>query len=199
MAGTHHRPLHALLGGGAVADLLLWRRRNASAAAVAGATLVWFLFERAGYSLASVLSNALLLLVVILFFWAKSASLLNRPLPPVPNLEVSDVVVEKAVGRALVWINKVLAVAHDIAIKRDRTVFIQVIMALWVVSCIGMLFNFFTLIYIGVLFALLVPPVYERHQDVIDEKVGLSHSILSRHLNTVVSKTGQPPKQKKAE
>ncbi|XBI96291.1 hypothetical protein VPH35_032594 [Triticum aestivum] len=149
MAGTHHRPLHALLGGGAVADLLLWRRRNASAAAVAGATLVWFLFERAGYSLASVLSNALLLLVVILFFWAKSASLLNRPLPPVPNLEVSDVVVEKAVGRALVWINKVLAVAHDIAIKRDRTVFIQVIMALWVVSCIGMIFNFFTLIYIG--------------------------------------------------
>lgn len=35
-------------------------------------------------------------------------------------------VIEKAVDRALVWINKVLAIAHDIAIKRDRTVFIQV-------------------------------------------------------------------------
>ncbi|KAI4980789.1 hypothetical protein ZWY2020_021274 [Hordeum vulgare] len=77
MAATQHRPLHALLGGGAAADLLLWRRRNASATAVTGATLVWFVFERAGYSLASVLSNALLLLVIILFFWAKSASLLN--------------------------------------------------------------------------------------------------------------------------
>ena len=61
-----------------VADLLLWRRRNASAAAVVGATAVWFVFERAGYSFPSVLSNALLLLVAILFFWAKSASLLNR-------------------------------------------------------------------------------------------------------------------------
>jgi hypothetical protein len=49
-----------------------------------------------------------------------------RPLPPLPNLEVSDVVVEKAADRALVWINKLLAVGHDIAIKRDRTVFIQV-------------------------------------------------------------------------
>jgi reticulon-3 len=58
--------------------LLLWRRRNASAAAVVGATTVWFVFERAGYSFPSVLSNALLLLVAILFFWAKSASLLNR-------------------------------------------------------------------------------------------------------------------------
>ena len=61
-----------------VADVLLWRRRNASAAAVVGATAVWFVFERAGYSLPSVLANALLLLVAILFFWAKSASLLNR-------------------------------------------------------------------------------------------------------------------------
>ena len=43
-----------------------------------GATAVWFVFERAGYSLPSVLANALLLLVAILFFWAKSASLLNR-------------------------------------------------------------------------------------------------------------------------
>lgn len=50
----------------------------------------------------------------------------------------------------------------------------------------------------GALFCLLVPPVYERHQDVIDEKVALAHSILSKHLNTVISKTGQP-KQKKAE
>jgi hypothetical protein len=58
--------------------VLLWRRRNVSAAAVVGATAVWFVFERAGYSLPSVLSNALLLLVAILFFWAKSASLLNR-------------------------------------------------------------------------------------------------------------------------
>ncbi|XP_047068660.1 reticulon-like protein B11 [Lolium rigidum] len=196
---THHRPLHALLGGGAVADVLLWRRRNVSAAAVAGATVVWFLFERAGYSLPSVLSNAVLLLVVILFFWAKSASLLNRPLPPIPNLEVSDVVVKKAADRALVWINRLLAVGHDIAIKRDRTVFIQVILALWVVSCIGMLFNFFTLIYIGAILSLLVPPFYERYQDLVDEKVGLAHKVLSRHFDTIISKTGQPDKQKKAE
>lgn len=39
---------------------------------------LWFLFERAGYSLITLVANVLLLLVVILFFWAKSASLLNR-------------------------------------------------------------------------------------------------------------------------
>ncbi|CAN6241335.1 unnamed protein product [Urochloa humidicola] len=196
---THPRSLHALLGGGAVADVLLWRRRNVSAAAVVGATAVWFVFERAGYSLPSVLSNALLLLVAILFFWAKSASLLNRPLPPLPNLEVSDVVVEKAADRALVWINRVLAVGHDIAIKRDRKVFIQVILVLWVVSYVGMLFNFLTLIYIGVMLSLLVPPLYEKYQDHIDEKVGVAHSVLSRHIDTIITRAGQSAKQKKTE
>ncbi|KAK3141201.1 hypothetical protein QOZ80_4BG0330760 [Eleusine coracana subsp. coracana] len=196
---THGRSLHALLGGGAVADVLLWRRRNASVAAVVGATAVWFVFERAGYSFLSVLANALLLLVAILFFWAKSASLLNRPLPPLPNLEVSDAVVEKAADHALVWINKVLAVGREIAIKRDRKVFIQVILILWVVSYVGMLFNFLTLIYIGVMFSLLVPPLYERYQDHVDEKLGLAYSVLSKHLDTIISRTGQSTKQKKTE
>ncbi|TVU16507.1 hypothetical protein EJB05_40076 [Eragrostis curvula] len=196
---TQGRSLHALLGGGAVADVLLWRRRNASVAAVVGATAVWFIFERAGYSFLSVLSNALLLLVAILFFWAKSASLLNRPLPPLPNLEVSDAVVEKTADHAVVWINRLLAVGHDIAIKRDRKVFIQVILILWVISYVGMLFNFLTLIYIGVILSLLIPPLYERYQDHVDEKLGLAHSVLSRHLDTIISRAGQSNKQKKTE
>jgi hypothetical protein len=50
---------------------------------------------------------------------------LCRPLPPLPNLEVSDGV-EKAADHALVWINKLLAVGHDIATKKDRNVFIKV-------------------------------------------------------------------------
>ncbi|RZR92471.1 hypothetical protein BHM03_00020768 [Ensete ventricosum] len=122
-----------------VADVLLWRRRNLAVLTAAGATTVWFLFDRAGYSFLSVIANALLLLVVILFFWAKSALLLNRfavpspllcspPLPPLPNLEIPDEVVAKAADGARVWINRALAVGHDIAIRRDRKVFLQVLL-----------------------------------------------------------------------
>jgi hypothetical protein len=46
-------------------------------APVVGTTVVWFVFECVGYSLPSVLFNALLL-VTIIFFWAKFVSLLNR-------------------------------------------------------------------------------------------------------------------------
>jgi reticulon-3 len=68
-----------------------------------------------------VLSNQSCTLNLIGFFL-----FLHRPLPPLPNLEVSDAVVEKAADYALVWINRLLAVGHDIAIKRNRKVFIKV-------------------------------------------------------------------------
>ena len=55
-----------------------------------------------------------------------SKYLILRPLPPLPNLEVSEEFVGKVADEARVCINRVLAVGHDIAIRRDRKVFLQV-------------------------------------------------------------------------
>ncbi|AQK53914.1 hypothetical protein ZEAMMB73_Zm00001d051258 [Zea mays] len=57
-----------------------------------------------------------------------------------------------------------------------------------------MLFNFLTLIYIGVMLSLLVPPLYEKYQDEIDQKVGVAHSVLSRHIDTIITRTRQSTK-----
>ncbi|KAJ0984391.1 hypothetical protein J5N97_002747 [Dioscorea zingiberensis] len=170
--------VHRFLGGGVVADVLLWRRRNAAIAVAAGATSAWILFELVGYNLLSLVVNALCLLVVILFFWARAASLLNRPLPPLPNLEISEAVTGKVAVEARVWINQALAIARDIAIGRNKKVFLQVILVLWMVSIIGGLFNFFTLVYIGVILALTVPVLYDKYQDHVDEKLGKEDSVV---------------------
>lgn len=192
--------VHRALGGGAVADVLLWRRRNVGILVMAGATAIWFLFERAGYSFLSLLANAFLLLVVILFFWAKSASLLNRPLPPLPNLEVSDEFVGKAADEARVWINRVLALGHDITIRRDKKLFLQVTLVLSLVSYIGSLFNFLTLVYIGVLLSFTVPALYDKYQDHIDEKLGMAHKLLLKQCDNIISRgTRKPAKEKKTQ
>ena len=39
---------------------------------------VWLVFEKSGYTLLSLVSSVLLLLLAILFLWAKSAAILNR-------------------------------------------------------------------------------------------------------------------------
>ncbi|KAL3814263.1 hypothetical protein ACJIZ3_015531 [Penstemon smallii] len=169
--------VHSALGGGAVADVLLWKRWCSSVGLLVGSTALWFLFERAGYNLLSFVSNVLLLLVVILFFWAKSASLLNRPLPPLPNLEISEENVVKAADEMRVWVNHALAIAHDIAITGNWRLFSQVAISLWVVSYVGSFFNFLTLVYIGVLLSLSLPVLYAKYQNPIDDKLNVAYNI----------------------
>ncbi|KAL0906463.1 hypothetical protein M5K25_024960 [Dendrobium thyrsiflorum] len=196
--GRSRRSVHAALGSGAVADVLLWRNPTATASVAGAATVFWILFELAGYGLLSLAANSLLLLVTILFFWAKSASLLNRPLPPLPKLEVSEEVVGRVSGEARVWINHALSVARDIAIGRDRKVFLKVILVLWIVSYIGGLFSFLNFVYIGVVLSLTVPALYEKYQDLIDEKLCLAHSVLLKQYDNALSRTlRQSNKEKK--
>lgn len=136
---------------------------------------MWYLFERAGYNFLSFVANVLLLLVVILFFWAKSATLLNRPLPPLPDLEISEESVSMVADELRLWINFALSIARDIAIGRNLKLFLQVALGLWIVSFIGSFFNFLTLVYIGVLLSLSAPIVYDKYQDQINEKLYVTY------------------------
>ncbi|KAL9371058.1 hypothetical protein Peur_036198 [Populus x canadensis] len=170
--------VHQALGGGTVADVLLWKRWYASIGVLVSATTLWILFEKSGYNLLSFVANVLLLLVFILFFWAKSASLLNRPLPPLPNFEIPEDIVAKAAGVIHVYSNYALSIARQIVIDKNLKVFLQLVSGLWVASYIGSLCNFLTLVYLGVLLILSVPLVYDKYQHPIDEKLCLANKII---------------------
>uniref|UniRef100_A0A5B6YLZ8 Reticulon-like protein n=1 Tax=Davidia involucrata TaxID=16924 RepID=A0A5B6YLZ8_DAVIN len=185
MGESRRISVHQALGGGAVADVLLWKRWCGGVVLLVSATALWFLFERAGYNLLSFASNVILLLVVILFFWAKSATLLNRPLPPIPDLEVSDESVLRAADAIRVWINHALSVAHDIAVARNWKLFLQVAFGLWVISYIGSCFNFLTLVYVGVILSLSVPVLYDKFQDQVDDKLIVAHKIIQAQYRKI--------------
>ncbi|KAG8650772.1 reticulon-like protein B11 [Manihot esculenta] len=181
------RPIsvHQVLGGGAVADLLLWKKWFASVTVLLTATTMWMLFERAGYNLLSFVANVLFLLVAILFIWAKSATLLNRPLPPLPDLEISEETIVKAADALQVYANHALSIARLIAIDRNLKLFLQVAIGLWVASFIGSLCNFLTLVYIGVLLSFSVPVLYDKYQHHIDEKLSVTHRIIQTQYRKI--------------
>ncbi|KAK8364214.1 hypothetical protein V6Z11_A03G217700 [Gossypium hirsutum] len=165
MADSNPTPrisVHQALGGGTVADVLLWREWCSGVVMLTLSTMVWYLFERAGYNFLSFMANVLSLLVAILFFWAKSASLLNRSLPSLPNLEISENTVVIITDELHQWINHTLSIAHNIAIARDLKFFLKVAVSLWLVSYIGSLFEFLTLVYIGELYKTLFVSIMAR-------------------------------------
>ncbi|OVA02058.1 Reticulon [Macleaya cordata] len=195
------KSVRQVLGVAAVADVLLWKQRSTSAILLVSSSIIWFFFEPAGYNLLLFITNALLLLVVILFFWAKSADLLNRPLPPLPNLEISDDSVGKLAREMQFWINCVLEVAREIILGGNAKLLIEVTISLWLVSYIGGLFNFITLVYIGVVLSLTVPALYDKYQDHFDDKLSVTHKVVTTQYRkfdeNILSKIKKTPSKEK--
>ncbi|XP_057801289.1 reticulon-like protein B12 [Salvia miltiorrhiza] len=163
------RTVHQILGGGFVADVMLWRRRDLTVGILIVTLAAWMMFEISGYTLLSFTSNVLLLLFTILFLWAKSAAILNRPAPPLPHLHLSQETVNEASTLICNYMNTILCVSEDIALGRDSKAFVRVGLVLITVSVIGSLTSFLILGYITLVLVLTVPAVYERYELQIDD------------------------------
>eukprot|EP01018_Ginkgo_biloba_P033747 Gb_41628 [translate_table: standard] len=165
---NRERSVREILGGGIAADVMLWRRRNVSVGILVGAAAAWILFEKSGYTLLSLLANVLLLLIIILFVWANAASVISRPPPPLPELELSEEMVNSTAASIRSRTNFLLTVAHDIALGKDSKLFMKVALCLWLISTVGGWFDFLTLGYMSLVISLTIPALYDKYEDHVD-------------------------------
>lgn len=165
---NRQRTVHQILGGGLVADVMLWRRKSLTVWFLFVTLAVWLVFEKSGYTLLSLVSSVLLLLLVILFLWAKSAELLNRPPPPLPDLYLSEEVVNEIAGFIRSHINSLLSTSKDVALGKDTRMFFRVAAYMCLLSVIGGFTDFLTLGYTSLLIILTIPALYDKFEDDID-------------------------------
>ncbi|KAK6932923.1 Reticulon [Dillenia turbinata] len=177
--------IHESMGGGKAADIMLWKRRHISLGIAIVATAAWFLFERSGLSFLSICSNLMLILIAAKYIRAGYAAYRNTQLETVPELELSEELVNNAAASFRAKVNYVLLMAHDITLGKDFKLFFQVVVCLWIVSVIGSLFSFFTLAYIGTILSITIPALYSRYQAQVDRCAGLIHQKFSRHYKIV--------------
>lgn len=193
--------VHQLLGGGRAADSALWRDKYLSAGTLGGSTLIWFLLEKSGYTLVTLLCNILLFVIVILFLWSNVASLLHRPGPPVPELTLPEDLVLSTANVVRIEVNKALSVARTVALGKDFKLFFIVIAFLYVVSTVTSWFNFLTCIWIGIVLLHVVPFIFDKYEDVIDHharKAADTASVQYKKIdNAVLQKIPRAPAKKK--
>lgn len=175
---NRQRTIHQILGGGVAADVILWRRKNVTVGILLVTLAAWVVFERSGYTLLSLVSSVLLLLIAILFLWAKSAAILNRPAPPLPELHLSEEMVNEVAALIRTHVNDLLSVSQDIALGKNSRLFFRVALCLWLISFVGGLTDFLTLGYTSLVIVLTLPALYERYEDHIDKHAILGHSKL---------------------
>ncbi|CAA0811032.1 Reticulon-like protein B16 [Striga hermonthica] len=167
------------------ADVILLRRRRVSCGIIIVATVSWLLVERSGISFLSLSSDVLLVLVVLLFIAANYAVFRNKQPPTLPELVLSEEMVNNAAASLRVKVNYMLLMAHDITLGKDFRLFFKVVIALWLLSVVGSLISFFTLAYIGVIIFITIPALYDKFRDIIDRYAGMIHKKISEHYKIV--------------
>lgn len=156
------------MGGGSKADVILWRRRRVSFGIVVVATAAWILFEKSGLSFLSISCDVLLILIVLRFLRANYAVIRNRQLKSLPELVLSEDMVNTAAASFRAKVNYMLLMAHDITHGKDFKLFFMVAIGLWLLSVVGSLMSFYTLAYIGTIIFITVSALYHKFEDHVD-------------------------------
>ncbi|XP_042021992.1 reticulon-like protein B16 isoform X1 [Salvia splendens] len=173
-----------VVGGIQATDVILWRRYHVSFGLVV-TTLSWLLIERSGIPFLSLCSDVLLIIVVLLYLQANYAEYRNKQLPTLPELILSEEMVNNAAASFRAKVNYMLLMAHDITLGKDFKLFFKVVIALWLLSVIGSLISFATLSYIGIIISIIIPALYDRFGDRVDQCVGMIHRQFSKHYKIV--------------
>ncbi|CAH8388137.1 unnamed protein product [Eruca vesicaria subsp. sativa] len=112
-----------MLGEGAVADLCVWKNKVISGITFVIATRIWYQFEILETPLVPFLCSIFLLLMLLLFLWAKFGQLLGTWRPPTPE----EIKQEDSLVRALFSkIEGLLLMLYEIAYGKDIKTFICV-------------------------------------------------------------------------
>ncbi|EEF35398.1 reticulon-like protein B14 [Ricinus communis] len=178
------RSLHAILGRGHVADVLLWKNKYLSAGMLLGFTMIWFLFEVVEYHFITLLCHLLLIFLVILFIWSNSAGFIKRDPPTIDDIEVP----ESSLRFFFVQINWLLSSFYEISSGKDLVTFFWTIVCLWILSAFGSLCDTLTLSYIVYLCIATLPVLYERYEDQVDRFAGKSSHDMKRIFDKFNSK-----------
>ncbi|KAK4376152.1 hypothetical protein RND71_006829 [Anisodus tanguticus] len=163
-----HKPLHTALFGGKFADILLWRNKQISGGMLAGATVIWFLFECIGYHLLTLICHSLIVSLAFLFFWSNLSFFVNKSFIELPKIEFPE---ELWMQLALLLRDQftcAFGIFREVASGNDLKKFLYAIFGLWIISTVGRWFNFLTLVYLIFAMLLTVPFFYEKYEDKVD-------------------------------
>ncbi|XP_009588252.1 reticulon-like protein B9 [Nicotiana tabacum] len=161
---THEKPMHAILGGGKVADILLWRDRTLTAAILMGFTIIWSLFEVMEYNFVTLFCHISMILMLILFIWSMGAGFVDWSPPDFREIMISDSTFRWLCGK----FNSILVKFYEISSGKDLRTFFLAITFLWILSVIGNYFSSLNLLYLGFMCLATLPALYERYQNEVD-------------------------------
>ncbi|KAJ8753711.1 hypothetical protein K2173_026387 [Erythroxylum novogranatense] len=162
------RPIHSVLGGGKVADVLLWRNPKVSAALMIGMTVIWYLFEVVEYNFVTLLCHLSITVMLVVFIWFNAADFFNWTPPGIPEIILRERTFREVATTVHAKFIQTLQELHHIACGRDRARFFLALLGLSILSVIGNYLTFLNFLYLGYVCLQTLPFLYERYEKEVD-------------------------------
>nr|GEV82727.1 reticulon-like protein B9 [Tanacetum cinerariifolium] len=159
------RPIHVILGGGDVADVLLWRNKSVSSTFFIGVMTLWFLFEVSEYNLVTFLCHLTITVMLVIFIWSNGAKVFKWAPPDIPSIMMEESMICTDLCKNL---NFFLSRLHYIAYGNNIKQFGLVILTLLLLSMIGNYISICNLLFIGLVCMGTLPYFYENNEEQVD-------------------------------
>ncbi|XP_073004385.1 reticulon-like protein B9 [Typha latifolia] len=182
------RSLRELLGGGRVADILLWKNKNLSAGILVAATLAWFLFEVVEYHFLTLLCHVSITAMLVVFIWSNGAPLIDRDPPKISEVIVSEAKIKEVAKAFNGRLSKFVSLFYKIACGKDLKLFLLAIGSLWILSVLGSYCSFISLLYLGFLCLHTLPALYKHYETEVDHLANKSSQDLKKFYKKLDSK-----------
>ncbi|KQK09269.1 hypothetical protein BRADI_2g47076v3 [Brachypodium distachyon] len=185
------------MSGFAAADILLWKNRNLSAGVLAGATLIWFLFDVVEYNIIPLLSQIAIFVMLVIFIWSNAAPIFDRAPPRIPEVVISEHAFRELVLTSHHKLSYAVSLLYDIACGKDLKKLLLVIASLLALSVIGDSCSLTSLLYLGFLCAHTLPALYQRYETEVDHLLARGGEYIKKFYekidSNVVSKIPRGP------
>ncbi|WMV22153.1 hypothetical protein MTR67_015538 [Solanum verrucosum] len=162
------RPIHSVLGGGKVADVLLWRDKRFSGAILIAVAVMWFLFEVVDYTFVTLLCHVSITTMFIVFIWSAGADMFGWTPPRIPKDILQDTSFVEVASILHKKFNNFLSICHFVACGNDAKSFFLAIISLYLLSVIGNYISTLNLLFFGLLCVETLPFLYERYEEEVD-------------------------------
>ncbi|KAF9667577.1 hypothetical protein SADUNF_Sadunf15G0037900 [Salix dunnii] len=191
------RSIRSVLGGGQVADVLLWENKKVSAALSVGMTVLWLLFEVAEYNFVTLFCHIAIAAMLIIFIWFTTADFFNwyiynydfayiyqqiyitflitklQSNPP----QIPGSIFDKSTFNEFAFTfhersNQALSKFIDIARGKEPALFFMTIFFLLVLSVIGNYFTFLNFLYICFVCLQTLPFLHNKFEDEVEMYAG---------------------------
>ncbi|KAL4387020.1 hypothetical protein GQ457_09G010390 [Hibiscus cannabinus] len=148
-------------------DIILWRRKKVSATVLLVSTATWTLLQVYHFNFITVVSWLAIFILASLFLWGNILRLLGKEPPKVSNLEFSEQTSVEISNTCRTVVEDVLRWMFRVTVEEKWFVFARTLAGLLLLSYVGTLFDFLTLVYIGITTLMTVPVIYMKYGEQI--------------------------------